>query len=70
MAALHGGRVCCDQVREMRMDKDRFIAQEAAGRDWDSNEIVSRDRLRTFERFQTVYEASRRLAVMSKHPNQ
>ena len=27
------------------MDKDRFIAQEAAGRDWDSNEIVSRDRL-------------------------
>ena len=45
MAALHGGRVCCDQVREMRMDKDRFIAQEAAGRDWDSNEIVSRDRL-------------------------
>ena len=45
MAALHGGRVCCDQVREMRMDKDRFIAQEAAGRDWDDNSIVSRPRL-------------------------
>ena len=31
---------------------------------------VSRDRLHTFERLQTVYEASRRLAVMSKHPDQ